>query len=121
MTKDAHMFAVMIIPLKGPAPILSTIVNPAKTASAPANPPKGAHQGIEAMEPDVGNGLGIAANAHIKNAKIKRNETKLASHGFCNEFLSCAFMEFPKACIAPAKTIKRYSQNEFISLSSELY
>lgn len=102
---DAMIFAVMSVPLKAPAPILETKTRPMKTAPAPANPPRGAHQGIDVMLSTVGSGLGITANAPIKNARIKVNDTMLASHGLRKEVFNWAFIEFPIAWRNPETTM----------------
>src|ERR1700722_19194302 len=102
MTSDMRMFAVIVSPAKGPAPTLLTNRRPAMTANAPTRPPKGAHHGIALRPAAVGKGRGKHITKTASTATIGRNDTKLASHGFCSELRSAPFIGGPQAWSVPA-------------------
>src|ERR1700712_758837 len=97
MTSDIRMFAVMVRPANGPAPILLTKSRPMMTANAPTRPPSGAHHGIAAMPCADGIGFGWQNHSTSRNATTGGNEMVLASQGFSSDFPSAPFIGGPHA------------------------
>lgn len=97
--------AEIVNPASVPAPTLLTNIKPTTTATAPINPPNGAHQGIDVKPAPVGIGLGMHKNTQPSTEITGRKDTTLASQGLLNDFCSAPFMGGPQACRRPAAMI----------------